>query len=131
MILMHFHALRTGPGAWLKSQPQAARPAGRGAASPALHSCCWGSPPSHRLLLGEELAQRASVSPDTQLHVWMLTLLMARLQRSDERNNVCFDQFDNSFKSIVPEPSRQKATPLLQTGTASLCEVIETCGNNI
>jgi len=49
----------------------------------------------------------------------------------DERNNVCFDGFDNSFKSIVPEPSREKATPLLQTGTASLCEVIETCGNNI
>lgn len=60
----------------------------------------------------------------------MLTLLMTKLQCSNERNNVCFDQFDNSFKSIVPEPSRQKAVPLLKTGTIS-CEAIETCGNNI
>lgn len=103
----------------------------RGAASPALASSWWGSPPSHTFLLWEELAQQASGPPDTQLNVWMLTLLMGRLQRSNKRNNVCFDQFDNSFKSIVPEPSRQKATPLLQTGTVSLCEVIETCGNNI
>lgn len=118
-MLTHFHAPSTGPGAWCSSTLPT--PAARGALSPALQP----------LLLGEQLAQRASVSPGTWLHVWMLTLLMARLQHSNERNNVCFDQFDNSFKSIVPEPWRQKATPLLHAGTVSLCEVIETCGNNI
>lgn len=125
MMLTHCHAqdtlltLRTGPGACGGAPcPPLAE---RGAVSPALQP----------LLLGQQLAQQASVFPGTWLHVWMLTLLMARLQHSNERNNVCFDQFDNSFKSIVPEPWRQKATPLLHAGTVSLCEVIETCGNNI
>lgn len=121
-MLTHCHALRAGqvPGGRAPCPPLAAR----GALSPALQP----------LLLGEQLAQQASVSPGTWLHasyVWMLTLLIVRLQHSNEGNNVCFDQFDNSFKSIVPEPWRQKATPLLHAGTVSLCEVIETCGNNI
>lgn len=125
MMLTHCHAqdtlltLRTGPGACGGAPcPPLAE---RGAVSLALQP----------LLLGQQLAQQASVSLGTWLHVWMLTLLTARLQRSNERNNVCFDQFDNSFKSIVPEPWRQKAMPLLHAGTVSLCEVIETCGNNI
>lgn len=118
-MLTHCHALRTGPGAcWRSTLPT---PGSERSSVPALQP----------LLLGEQLAQQASVSPGTWLHVWMLTLLMVRLQHSNKGNNVCFDQFDNSFKSIVPEPWRQKATPLLHAGTVSLCEVIETCGNNI
>lgn len=125
--LTRYRARRKGPGARLKSVV----PWASGAASPAPQSRCWGWPASRTLRLRRGLAQRAPGSPDARRHVRMLTLLMATLQGSDERNNVCFDRFDNSFKSIVPEPSRQKATPLLRTGTVSLCEVIETCGNNI
>lgn len=128
MILTHLHALHMGPGWRTSSQTQTICSV---AEDQHALSYWWGWPPSHMLLQGEKLTQQASGSPGTQLHVQMLTLLMARLQHSNERNNVCFDRFDNSFISIVPKPSRQKATPLLQTGTISLCEVIETCGNNI
>lgn len=98
MILTYSHTLRMDPG-WRASSER------RGVPSPT------------RLLVGFSTQPHASAgrgtfpkciqAPDTQLHVQMLTLLMVRLQRSNERNNVCFDQFDNSFKSIVQETWRQ------------------------